>query len=116
MTKQVLEWAPFRLKAGVDEATLLAASEQLQRDFLAGQDGFVRRELIKGAEGSYVDLVWWDSFAASQAAMRKAAVSPACKRYVALMDCDHGNPADDVVLFSVVDECRPAARRLALVI
>ena len=40
MTDQVLEWAPFRLKPGVDEATLLESSERLQRDFLARQEGF----------------------------------------------------------------------------
>jgi len=69
-TKQVLEFSPFRLKPGVDEATLLQASERMQCDFLSGQEGFVRRELIKGAEGAYTDLVWWESFAASQTAMK----------------------------------------------
>ena len=72
MTDQVLEWAPFRLRSGVDEAALLESSERLQRDFLAYQEGFVRRELIKGAEGSYIDLIWWSSFAASQSAMKNA--------------------------------------------
>ena len=47
-TNQVIEWAPFTLKPGVDEATLLQVSERMQRDFLLGQQGFVRRELIKG--------------------------------------------------------------------
>ena len=116
MTNHVLEWAPFRLKAGVDEVTLLEASERLQRDFLARQDGFVRRELIEGAEGAYVDLVWWDSFAASQGAMKKAAASAACSAYFALMDRDDGNPRDEVLLFSIVGSYRPAARLLALAI
>jgi hypothetical protein len=116
MTDQILEWAPYRLKPGVDEAALLGASERLQRDFLAHQDGFVRRELIKGAEGAYIDLVWWDSFAASQAAMRKAAGSPACKSYMALMDCSDRDPLHDVQLFGVVRGYRPPPRLLALAI
>jgi hypothetical protein len=116
MADQVLEWAPFRLKPGVDEAALLEASGRLQRDFLAHQDGFMRRELINGAEGAFVDLVWWSSFAASQAAMKKAAGSPACKAYVALMDCSERDPGDDVLLFGVVKAYRPAARLLALAI
>ena len=116
MTDQVLEWAPFRLKPGVEEATLLDASERLQRDFLVRQDGFMRRELIKGAEGAYVDLVWWESFAASQAAMKKAASSPACRAYFATMDCSDGDPGDGVLLFSIVGSYRPAARLLALAI
>ena len=116
MTDQVLEWAPFRLKPGVDEATLLESSERLQRDFLARQEGFVRRELIKGAEGAYIDLVWWESFAASQAAVKKAACSPACRAYFAVMDCDDGDPGDEVLLFNIVGSYRPASRLLALAI
>jgi hypothetical protein len=116
MTDQVLEWAPFRLKSGVDEATLLESSERLQRDFLAYQEGFVRRELIKGAEGSYIDLIWWHSFAASQSAMKNAARSPVCRSYAALMDCSERDPRNDVLLFSVVGTYRPAARLLALAI
>jgi len=116
MTDQVLEWAPFRLKSGVDEATLLEMSGRLQRDFLAHQEGFVRRELIKGAEGAYIDLVWWASFAASQAAMKSAARSPMCRAYFGLMDCSDRDPRDEVLLFSIVGNYRPAARFLALAI
>jgi hypothetical protein len=116
MADQVLEWAPFRLKSGVDEATLLETSERLQRDFLARQQGFVRRELIKGAEGAYTDLVWWESFAASQAAMKNAARSPACKAYASLMDCSDRDPRHDVLLFDVVGDYRPKARLLALAV
>ena len=116
MTDQVLEWAPFRLREGVDETTLLRASERLQRDFLARQEGFLRRELIKGAEGSYVDLVWWESFAVSQAAMRRAASSPAHQAYLALTDGANGNPRDHVLLYSIEGSYRPAARLFALAI
>jgi hypothetical protein len=116
MTDQVLEWAPFRLKHGVDEAALLQASERMQRDFLSRQNGFLRRELIKGAEGAYTDLVWWESFPASQAVAKKAANSPVCKAYFAVMDSGQGNPEDSVLLYSVVGTYRPAAKLLALAI
>jgi hypothetical protein len=115
-TNHVLECSPFRLKPGVEEAALLQISERMQRDFLSCQDGFVRRELIKGAEGAYTDLVWWDSFAASQAAMKKAACSPAVKAYLAVMDFSAGDPRDAVSLFGVVGAYRPAPRVLALAI
>src|SRR5262245_22966427 len=116
MADHILEWAPFRLRAGADEAALLHASERLQREFLTHQEGFLRRELIKGAERSYVDLVWWESFAVSQAAMKKAASSPACKSYFALMECSAGDPSHDVLLYSVTASYRPSARLLALAI
>jgi hypothetical protein len=115
-TSHILEWSPFRLKPGVEEAALLQASERMQRDFLSNQDGFVRRELIKGAEGAYTDLVWWDSFAASQAAMKKAASSPAVKAYLTVMNFSAGDPRDAVSLFGVVGSYRPAPRVLALAI
>jgi hypothetical protein len=102
MMSQILEWAPFRLMDGVDEAVLFQHSYQLQQDFLARQPGFVRRELIKGSERSYVDLVWWDSFASAQAAAKLAAESSACKAYFALMDANHGDPADGVLLYDIV--------------
>jgi hypothetical protein len=116
MTGQVLEWAPYRLKQGIDEATLLEASERLQRDFLARQEGFVRRELIKGAEGAYIDLTWWSSFAASQAAVKSAACSMAWRGYFMLMDRTTGDPRDHVLLYSVEGSFRPAARLLALAV
>jgi hypothetical protein len=35
------------LAAGVDETTLLAASDALQHEFISQQRGFIRRELLK---------------------------------------------------------------------
>ena len=96
MTDQVLEWAPFRLKEASTRPRLWKRPSGLQRDFLAHQEGFVRRELINQAEGAYVDLVWWSSFAASQAAMKQANGSPACRAYIALMDCSDRDPGDEV--------------------
>ena len=69
----VIEWAPFTLKPGVTETALLAASEELQRDFLARQSGFLRRELMRdGAQ--WTDLVYWDSRDALQQAMLAVAI------------------------------------------
>jgi hypothetical protein len=84
-TLGVIEWAPFVLADGVDEATLLAASEALQREFLSQQPGFVRRELLRGADGQWVDLVHWASQEAAEAVMQNVAGSPACHRYFSLM-------------------------------
>jgi hypothetical protein len=86
MTGHVVEWAPFSIREGVGEAALLAASERLQREFLARQDGFVRRELIKGAERGYVDIVWWTSQETAEAAMAKVMESAICRDYFALME------------------------------
>ena len=44
----VIEWAPFTLAESATEEELLAASAELQQEFLARQEGFLRRELLKG--------------------------------------------------------------------
>jgi hypothetical protein len=57
----VIEWAPFTLVEGIDEAKLLQASQALQADFLSQQKGFLRRELLKGKDNAWVDLIYWES-------------------------------------------------------
>lgn len=99
MSAQILEWAPFRLKDGLGEGELLAASDALQRDFLVAQDGFVRRELVHKGEGEYVDLVWWTSQEAAEAAMKRAAGSTACSTYFSIMTTDAADPGAGVLHF-----------------
>ncbi len=82
----VIEWAPFRLAAGADEATLLEASEALQRDFLRHQRGFLRRELLRAGDGGWGDLVLWQDEPSAAAAMSAAASSPVCHSYFHLME------------------------------
>ena len=82
----VIEWAPFRLAAHATEAQLLAASDALQREFLVRQPGFVRRELLKGADGQWADFVVWRDGAAATAAMQAVAASPVCLAYFHLME------------------------------
>ena len=88
----VVEWAPFRLAPGTDETTLLAASDTLQRDFLEHQPGFVRRELLRGADDGWVDLVFWADESSARAAMGAAGSSPVCHAYFHLMQ--GGDTAD----------------------
>jgi hypothetical protein len=56
-TSHSIEWAPFRLADGIDETTLLTASEALQREFISQQRGFIRRELLKGQANQWFDPV-----------------------------------------------------------
>jgi hypothetical protein len=96
----VIELAPFRLKPGVTDEALARASEDLQRDFLASQPGFLRRELLRGRDGEWMDLVHWTDDASASAVMGAIAGSPVCHRYFALMaDADTGDPAAGVKHF-----------------
>jgi hypothetical protein len=98
MATVTIEWAPFKLADGADEARLLRASDGLQTGFLARREGFIRRELLKGQDGQWVDLVYWESEEAAARAMQEAASSPACLEYFQLMvGVDHPDPAAGVL-------------------
>ena len=55
-----IQLAPFRLGEGVDEAALLAASDRFQDEFVAHQRGVLRRVVMRGVDGGYADLVFFD--------------------------------------------------------
>jgi hypothetical protein len=96
----VVEWAPFAVKSDVDDVQLIAASEALQNDFLSRQRGFIRRDLLKGQNGQWVDLAVWESRDAADQAVRNAAESPVCFQYFQLMaDADHDDPGAGVLHF-----------------
>jgi len=98
-----IEWAPFTLAEGVDEAALLAASEVLQHDFLSNQTGFLHRELLKGSDGLWVDVISWESRAAVKQAMANAQTNPVCQRYFTLMVPPSGDdPSGGISLFDLV--------------
>jgi len=101
----VIEWAPFRLAEGVTEGELLAASETLQREFVARQPGFVRRELLRGADGHWADLVHWESERAAHDVFAAAMESPVCAEYFKLMVMpEGGDPAAGVLHLQRVRE------------
>ncbi len=85
MSNLTVELVQFRLKPGVDEPAFLdaiagtqAAIEQLP--------GFLRRELLKGDDGVWVDLVHWRSKAEALAAAEAFATMPEVAPFVAMLD------------------------------
>lgn len=94
----VIEWAPFRLADGVTEQELMAASETLQREFVARQRGFIRRELLRGPDGQWADLVHWEDQRAAHDVFAAAMESPVCAEYFKLMVMpEGGDPAAGVL-------------------
>ena len=94
----VVEWAPFRLAPGADEAALLEASDALQRDFLRQQPGFVRRDLLRAADGQWADLVVWKDEPSAMAAMSAAESSTVCSVYFRLIAGAEGHDVGAGVL------------------
>ena len=92
----IVEWAPIKLAKEKTEQDLLTASDIFQREFLAGQPGFLSRELIRKADGEYVDIVHWRSQADVEAIMAKVENSPACATYFSVMDMSEGTGSIDL--------------------
>lgn len=102
--KAIIEWAPFELTEGVDEKTLLQASETLQRDFLGKQKGFIRRELLKGKGKHWVDLVYWQSRDDAEQAAKNAANSAVSRNYFqCMLAADHDDPSGGVLHFERIE-------------
>lgn len=108
-----IEMAPFSVAEGVPPEELLAASERLERDFLAGAEGYVGRVLLQKDPTQWVDLVVWRSADAAAKAMKAAASSPACRAYFACMKAEDHDAADHgVTMYRAVKAygaLRPAA-------
>ena len=98
MSNVVVEIANIRLKPGVTERQLVAASASFQ-NFLGTVEGFLRRELLRQGDARYADLVHWRDQAAADAMMAVANTSSECTAYFALMDMDGEDPAEGVQHF-----------------
>jgi len=51
-----MEFATFKLKEGVTEATLVELSKQVEIEFLSQQDELVLHFLVRGTDGIYADV------------------------------------------------------------
>jgi hypothetical protein len=102
MNTEVIEWAPFKTRAGVDEGTVLRLSESLQKEFLAKQRGYEKRELLRAGDGEYIDVVWWASMEDAEAAAKHVSESPTCNAYFGAMDFDPNDPASHPSHFRIV--------------
>lgn len=100
----IVEWAPFGLREGATEEQLLTASEQLQRDFLSKQKGFLHRRLVRGEDGGFVDIVLWESAEAANLAMEQAGSSAVCATYFSLMRPEEAEACAGVSHFTTLAE------------
>jgi hypothetical protein len=99
----VIEFAAFTLAKGVDESTLLNASDALQVEFLEQQKGFLKRDLAKMADGKWADILYWDSQESADQAIQAAPHHPAALKYFQLMaNIGQNNPTAAMMFLSVV--------------
>ena len=77
--------APIQLKDGVGEKALIDASDAFQSRFVSRQDGSQKRLLLRAADGSYADLVFFASKDAAERVVEAEKTSEACLDYFKIM-------------------------------
>jgi hypothetical protein len=89
--------APFTLKHGVTEETLLKTSDEFETSFVRTQDGIHRRILVQDTEGGYAEIVFFENQEAMARVMEAEQNSDVCAAFFAIMN-DDGIPREFKVL------------------
>jgi hypothetical protein len=99
----IIEFAPFTLAEGVDESTLMAASDALQTEFLNQQKGFIKRDLVRIADSKWADVLYWETRESVEKALQEAPNNQAALNYFQLMaNVDQEDPNTVMMLLSIV--------------
>lgn len=74
----VVETVEFSLTPGTTESDFLATNDKMDA-FLATQAGLIYRSLCKKADGTYVDIVYWQDMESAKVAQEAYYESAVCK-------------------------------------
>ena len=88
MTHHIIELAQIKLADGKTEQDLALSSTIFQRDFLDGQDGFLSRDLVRRPDGTYLDIIHWETREKADAVFANAQTSQAAGQYFSVMAFD----------------------------
>jgi hypothetical protein len=89
--KTVIDLVQFKLAKGVDEKTFLKLSDAAQTAFFDKADGHLGRELTRGEDGVWVDVIRWESLEKAEKASREFEKNPACQKLIQACDTDSMN-------------------------
>ena len=89
--------APFRLKEGVTEDVLRAASDEFDQRFVRRQHGIVRRLLVKDGESGFADVVFFEDEAAIQQVIEAEQNSDVCAAFFSIMDGEDAHRVYEVI-------------------
>ena len=82
----IVETAWFKTKPGVSDEAFLAASKKAHEGYLSRCKGFVRRELLKGDDGQWVDVVHFETDSDADAAARDFPKAPSAREFEGAID------------------------------
>lgn len=87
-----VELVTFKARTGIAPEQVISASKEVNH-FLKNQPGFVSRHLGMTEDGTWHDILFWESQEHVTAAMEKAASSPHCAGFFGLIDPAHDHMA-----------------------
>jgi len=82
----VVEIAQFTLAAGVNNGDFLQEAEAVQKNFLEKQPGYVDRELLKGGDGQWADILHWNSMEEARKASEALLKDPIAQEFMRKID------------------------------
>jgi hypothetical protein len=89
--------APFKLKHGVAEETLLNTSEEFENLFVRKQDEILRRILVRDHDGGYADIVFFEDEKAIERVVEAERHSDVCAAFFSIMDDDGSHRVFEVL-------------------
>jgi len=78
--------ASGRLREGVSEEQLIAASDAFEEQFVHGQPGVLRRDIVRYDDGRYADIVLFRDAGAVQEVLAAEGNCAACDELMRLFD------------------------------
>ncbi len=83
---EVIEVVRFKLAAGVSPQDFLVLDQAVERQHVAQQPGFLRRESASAAGGEWLVIVHWASARDADASMASFASAPAAAAFMKGLD------------------------------
>lgn len=84
--KHIVEIAQFKLASGVTDEEFIKEAEEVQKDFLEKQSGYIDRELLKDKDGQWVDILHWNSMEEAQKAAEVMMKEPTTQGFMQKID------------------------------
>ncbi|WP_406660384.1 hypothetical protein V7O66_11110 [Methanolobus sp. ZRKC3] len=88
MPEIAVEIVQFKLAEGKNEKDMLAVSDAMMEG-LSSLDGFLDRELLKNADGVWMDFLHWESMETALKATEDIMSLPLCLEYFSFIDQDN---------------------------
>lgn len=95
--------APGKLKPGITEADLIKASDKFDAEFVKKQQGIVKRQMLRGENGQFADLVTFASKEAAGKVMEAEQTSPVCHEFFSIFEMpENPDPNMGVICFELI--------------